>query len=763
MATLGIGQMMLLHTQSSLELDILNHLSEESLPVILQNSMKDIYESQPPATIIPLSIDTIPQALEALEALRQKILSCPVILATDLYLTKDLRESLQQSGIRGLLEFYQDSVYTQLDEKPEYFSDFTLLYRELLSLIDAYMKGNVFLLFKQNSLCNTLVKISPLIVCVIDLTGKILFLNMKELVMKRFPKLIGDITDKRIHDFTSHPDKIDYMIQSLTRPEDPLDVYETDLLINYDETNYNFTVSAKKLLLYNMTVILLIGINVTEQKRTEEKLRESEKKYRMLVENSTDGICIIKDEKIIYANPRFLHIFNLDSTDFTEPLKFTDLIVKEERIIFSRACLYKIHPNETIEMRGLKKCGSVIDLEIALSSFHMFEDSFFQIIVRDITLTKNLWRGIVQSEKISAVGELVTGISHEFNNILTSLRGYTQFAMNNANNPVIIRESLEIIDRMTLQGAGIIKKLGLLTRQEIVNREDIFLTEIVDDILSIQEKVLLHEDIQIHRKYFNNPRIHADRGLIQQVFLNLIVNAIHAIRPKKKGIITVTVDNDDQWAKMTVHDTGQGIDPTIAEEVFTPFFTTKREGDIIGTGMGLAISKNIIQQHNGDITFKSTPGIETEFTLKLPVYTDKSSDPIIQSKPLSLDEQILPDLPVLIADDDPAIRELLKTILSTYGITDITMAKNGLEALEYAESKDFFVIFLDISMPVMSGLQAFQKISLIKPDAKIVFITGLFQELQIREMSEKQNAHGYIIKPFDIAEIKKLIRALLYP
>lgn len=594
------------------------------------------------------------------------------------------------------------------------------------------------------------------------MAGRIIFFNMKEINLKKYSVKIEEVYGRNIRDFAAFGDAVDSLYRDI---RDSDDVCKSEIIVTHNNASYNLSVTAKKMSMYDTDVVLLVGVNITQQRRTEGLLAESEIKYRLLVENSSEGICLIKKDSVVYANPRFLKMFALDRETGIHTVSLHDLIAAGDftvvENILSRGS--EIMP-KTVEVRGIRADRGTLDIELTFSWFTMDNDDFFQIIVRDITETKKLWQNILQYERLSAIGELVSGISHEFNNIITSIRGYIQYSLTTEQETEEMRGTLKIIDGLTENGANIIKKISMFSKQEIENREYCRLGDVMEDMLSIQEKIFFRESITLRKEYINNPEVCIDRALMQQVFLNIIVNAVHAIRPHGSGTITITIDCDADDAVLRFHDTGTGIDPAIGDDIFTPFFTTKKgpNNDVLGTGMGLPISKNIVEQHNGTISFKSDPGNGAEFTIRLPL--QKAPEPAQHASrdADTNEEQDISSLRVLLTDDNTGVRELLKTILSTIGVRDIAIAVNGQEALTLSTSGNFDIIFMDVSMPVMSGTEAFRRIRKEKPDQRIVFITGLFQEGQIKDQVENESAYGYITKPFDIMEIKKIIKSIAF-
>ncbi len=712
--------------------------------------------------ILPLGVDTIPEILQAFETLRIGNLGLPrIVIATDLNLSPDFLGAIRKLPVAGIIDLAAGGRFTRFPEpgkfQPEVFTD---AYRSLLLLLDGYLKGNLSLLFHHNTICDTVVNTSPIALCVTDPVGRIIFFNMSEEYLRKYAVSREGVYGKRVYDFTREPEKLHELYEKVLHGDA---AEKAELLVTYGEHDFSFSVTARKLVLYDTDAVLLTGINVTRQRQTEGLLLETEEKYRLLVENSSEGICLVSRDRILYANPRFNRIFSIPENETAGGMCVFELVQNEDAAALE--AMLARGPEKlpaTVELAGIRKNGGRIDIELTISAFSVKNERFLQIIVRDITETKKIWQNILQYERLSAIGELVSGISHEFNNIITSIRGYIQYSLTGNQDRAAMNETLRTIDSLTEHGANIIRKLGMLSRQEITNREACSLADLTEGILAIQERILLQEGITLHRQYHADPVVFVDRALMHQVLLNLIVNATHAIRPLGKGSITITIDQDDSNAVIAIHDTGTGIDPSIGESVFLPFFTTKKDlnNEVLGTGMGLPISKNIVEQHGGSISFKSTPDYGTEFTVVLPRQAGRIAVAQEPGPAQALREPDASRLAALIADDNTGVRDLLKTILTTIGLNTVDCATNGEEAVRMAELARYDIIFLDVSMPVLSGIDAFKIIRERNPAQRVVFVTGLFQEKQIQDQVQNEKAYGYITKPFDITEIRKIITGI---
>ncbi len=750
----SIHQVTLLPTESPLHQRIVHYLTRNRIEFSTITSFNDSADTA--LLILPLSMQTITPVSDILQQMLQLDHTPLLVFATDFPVTTRFKKRFSIAGIIGILELTEHPRFITL-ESHSVQSNPTASLNALIYTTENLISRSIYKILSQNILYNALIKLHPSIICITTLEGTIIYFRANREYFQRNNNIKRILYGKKIQDFATHPDSINNLFNLINKN---IEQRESEITFCINNNTFNLLVTGEKIQLYNdFGAYLLIGINITTQRKTEDLLISSELKYRTLVENLPDGLSLSQGEMLLYANPQFFKLFHYPPDTLMTDIDFHANIHPDDWDTLFPLLNQPLDSVKNITIKGITNDTKQILLELHIMSFQMDNSLYHQIYWRDITQTQKLLDTILHSERLSAIGELASGITHEFNNILTSIQGYIQYTINNPDDAEANKKAFKVIEKMTEQGHTILKNLSMLSRKDITNKERHSVAELLQDILKIQEKILTKDNITVVRKFFKDPVVYVDPGLIQQVFLNILLNAVHAIRPKGKGTITITTDESNGTAIIKIHDTGTGIDQKIKDEIFNPFFTTKQGGahNIVGTGMGLSISKNIIEQHSGRIYFYSIPGKETEFVIELPKF---SSAYLPNEIEISCEPKNIANLSVLIVDDDEAIRDLFKTLLQSLGIATISFATNGYEGYSLCKDSNFDIVFMDVSMPVLSGIDAYKMIKEEKPQQKVVFITGIFYEDQIKELVDKEKAYGYIKKPFDIREIKALLYSI---
>lgn len=350
---------------------------------------------------------------------------------------------------------------------------------------------------------------------------------------------------------------------------------------------------------------------------------------------------------------------------------------------------------------------------------------------RDVTEQDAFESRLQQSQKMEAVGQLAGGMAHDFNNMLLAIMMNAEFARRHAVNQVAI-DHIDEATRAAQRAAGLTRQLLTFSRQQPVHTDSIDLNELVEGVLRMLRRTIpatIELDfIPGHRL----PRIQADIGQVEQVLINLCINARDALPEGGRIIIeteTVVINGryrqSHPWARagryvlLTVTDNGVGMTPEVRERAFEPFFTTKAVGE--GTGLGLAMAYGIVQQHNGLIHVYSEEGKGTALKIYLPVACRKAEH--VGTK---IDETVTPGgmETILVAEDAAAVRSVVVEVLEAAGYSVVT-AENGSEAIACAEANDEVALaLLDVVMPKMTGPEAAARIRVVRPSIKILFTSG---------------------------------------
>ena len=518
-----------------------------------------------------------------------------------------------------------------------------------------------------------------------------------------------------------------------------------------------------------------------QRQQAEEALRRAEARYRDLFENANDMIytrdlngCFTSvnscGERLTgYTAEEFLgmHVGDLFAPEY--------LHLCAEELLRARSEAELAIPEE---LEFITKTGERVWVEV--SSRLIFEDGEpvgVQGIARDISdrqrarqERKRLEYQLLQSQKLESIGTLAGGIAHDFNNMLTVIMGNVQMALennppNSADNPLLIQ-----IEQAAIHATQLTRHLLTFSRRQPIERRLIDLNGTIRDLLRMLMRII-GEDVAIDLALAPElPRILADPAQIQQVLMNLAVNARDAMPGGGRLQLTtdtvrlpaqaggfVPVIEEGYFVRLVVGDTGVGIDTTTQLRIFEPFFTTKEHDR--GTGLGLSVVYGIVQQHGGAIGVESAPGHGATFTIVLPLPTAPELPEVASSVvPVRGGTET-----ILVAEDDPALRRMIAAMLERLGYT-VIQAEDGLEALEcfQANPARIDLALLDLVMPHFSGRDAFKRMRTLRPGIRALFVTGYGESLPHQQIREEAPAGTLLLyKPYRLEAISAHVRALL--
>ena len=507
--------------------------------------------------------------------------------------------------------------------------------------------------------------------------------------------------------------------------------------------------------------------DIMEQKLAEESLRESEEKYRLLIENATDAIFIAQDEVLKFANPKTEEMTGYSAEELAE-IPFLDLIHPEDRDMVLQRHLKRLKDEELPSLysfRILNRSGEELSVEINTVLINWEGRPATLNFLRDITAQKKLEAQLQQAQKMESIGTLAGGIAHDFNNLLMAMQGRASIMLMNKDSSHPDFEHLRGIEGHVESAADLTKQLLGFARG---GKYEVRPTDL-NELIKKQNRMFgrTKKEIIINGKYEENLwSAEIDRGQIEQVLLNLYVNAWQAMPGGGSLYVeteNVTLDENyikpfaiepGRYVKISVTDTGVGMDKATQERIFDPFFTTKEMGR--GTGLGLASSYGIIKNHGGFINVYSEKGHGTTFNVYLPA----SEKEVIEEKKLAGDT-VRGTETVLLVDDEDMIIEIAEELLAQLGYKVLT-AKSGKEAIEiYEENKEEInIVLLDMIMPDMSGGETYDRLKDINPKAKILLSSGYSINGQATEILDR-GCNGFIQKPFKIKELSQKLREIL--
>jgi len=526
----------------------------------------------------------------------------------------------------------------------------------------------------------------------------------------------------------------------------------------------------------NTIAVTVASKDITDRIRIEAALRDSEEKYRTLIESTLDIIFKVdRNGLFTYVNPRFEEVVGYCFDEFIGR-PFTYVVAPEQ--IESTVHRFK----EVIRGKGLSpyeadlihKNGEVIPVEFQVTTLYDDNGNPTKMfgVGRDLTERKRdeeerqrLEAQVQRAQKMEAVGTLAGGIAHDFNNLLMGIQGNTSLAILGMDSANPLYERLKNIEQQVRSGAELTKQLLGFARGGKYEVRPSNLSDLMETSSMLFGRT--KKEIHIHRKYQEDIwMVDVDQGQIEQVLLNLYVNAWQAMPGGGELYLeaeNVTLDEDyvkpynlesGRYVKMSVTDNGVGMDEATLRRIFDPFFTTKEMGR--GTGLGLASAYGIIQNHGGIINVYSEKGLGTTFNIYLPISEKK-----IMEEKKSSEEILLGTETVLLVDDEGVIADVGTEMLQMMGY-DVFVARDGHEALMlYDENRDRIdMVILDMIMPEMSGGETFDRLKESNPEIKVLLSSGYSLNGRAKDIINR-GCKGFIQKPFSVKDLSHKIRDVL--
>ena len=514
--------------------------------------------------------------------------------------------------------------------------------------------------------------------------------------------------------------------------------------------------------------------------KIENKLRSSEKKYRLLFNNIADPIFILSENhgKCLDCNDVVLNKYEYTKDELIN-LPPGEICTKEERKKLAKYLIEENTENSPI-FTHFTKSGKKIIVELHKSRVTYKNEPAILIIARDITRRKLaedekqiVQEQLFQSQKMEVVGKLAGGIAHDFNNLLTAIIGYSDLALKKINNDDKVYNDIKVIKDCGERAARLTKQLLGFSRKQIAEKKNIDLNNTIIELEKMLRR-LISDKITMETNFQNSScLIYADISQIEQVLVNLVVNARDAIEDYGKITISTTkesvsekfikqhqLDATKEYIMISVFDTGTGMSKEIQDKIFEPFFTTKDIGK--GTGLGLSTVFGIVKRNNGTILVESEEGKGSEFKIYLPQNStnikDKEEKEIVKK---NTDKFSNGNETILLVDDEETIRDFLSEILKEQGykIIEASNGKEGLNKLNEYNDK-IHLLISDVRMPIMSGPELAVEIRKVQTDIKALFISGNINTDFIKEQASNPNVH-FLQKPFTFNAIISKVREIL--
>ncbi len=512
------------------------------------------------------------------------------------------------------------------------------------------------------------------------------------------------------------------------------------------------------------TPVRIVGFinDITDERQLQATLRETQQ----ILDSTPDTTVIVNDlDEIVFVNSKAAEFGYSRDELLGQPI--TILLPEFVRNERGTAC-----STEPIEMFGRRIDGTECPVELSLSPIHTDSGVLVAAAIRDISDRKQLEATLRQAQKVESLGVLAGGIAHDFNNLLIGVLGNADVALAQLPADTPARQALLNISSAALSGADLTRQMLAYSGKGKFVIEPQNLSQLVEDIGHLLD-VSISKNVEVKYSCANDlPAIEADASQLQQVIMNLIINASESTEGRA-GAITVTTSavdvdrhylasaylNDDlpagTYVCLEVADNGYGMDAETQRKIFDPFFTTK----FAGRGLGLAAVLGIIRGHRGALRIHSQPGAGSTFEVLFPAMTEAIPP---QVAPLDRHDGGWRGVgTVLVVDDEAAVRTVATAMIETCGLTVVT-AEDGRDALDIfrARRDEIVVVLLDLTMPGMDGEETFLELRRIDPDLKVIISSG-FDEKETTSRFADSGLAGFIQKPYGLRQLISRLRDVL--
>ena len=509
--------------------------------------------------------------------------------------------------------------------------------------------------------------------------------------------------------------------------------------------------------------------DISKRKATETALQESEAKYRSVVENALVGTYIIQDGLFRFVNSRFVAMSGYAYEELVDRMSPFDLVHPDDREVMLARLERRISGDDIgseHDMRVIRKDGKILTIKLFGTSFTFNGKPAAYGTFIDVTKEMNLETQLRQSQKMEAIGTLAGGIAHDFNNILTVLVGYGTLLQMKMEKTDPLRLYAEQILSASQKASRLTQSLLAFSRRQPITLKPQNIDSVVRGTESLLKR-LITEDISLITDLSGKDMVvMADSTQIDQILFNLVSNARDAmpqggelristgmVELGREFVLANGFGETGCYVHLSVSDTGTGMDEATREKIFDPFFTTKDPGK--GTGLGLSTVYGIVKQHSGYITVESAAGRGTTFHIYLPVVRTRAhEEPVRHMAPAKRGKTIL------VAEDEPQVRILLRDVLRQHGYTVIEAA-DGSEAIEkFGQHDDIALVIIDSVMPRKNGREAYDGMQKIRSGVPVLFMSGYNSEVVLGK-GVKEHQFDFIPKPLSPHDLLSRVEQVL--
>jgi len=514
--------------------------------------------------------------------------------------------------------------------------------------------------------------------------------------------------------------------------------------------------------------------DITVSYQSEEELRRSEKKYRTILETIADGyhevdlagnLTLVNDSLCEIVGASREELIGRNYRDF--------VVVPDAAEVYSRYNeVYQTgQPNQGFSFEIVRKDGKRLHVSasVALIRDEAGNPAGFRGIFRDITEQRRLAEKLTHATKMEAIGTLAGGVAHDFNNLLTAVQGYADILRRQMPSDSPFIEKLTQIGRAAERAAGLTRQLLAFGRKQVLNVSALNLNDVIADLEEMLRR-LIGEDIELNTVLTPSlGTVKADAGQIEQILMNLVVNARDAM-PKggKLTIETANVVLDRQYTEkvpdlepgpyimFAVSDSGAGMDEQTRSRIFDPFFTTKDKG--VGTGLGLSTVYGIVKQHRGHIAVYTELRRGSTFKVYLPLEEAESVEQLMKPRP---EAHSAGTETVLVVEDEKIVRDLVSEALTMLGYSVLPASDpDEAVALSANHTGPIHLLVTDVVLPKMDGKSLCSYLSLTRPEMKVLYISGYTENFIVHRGVLDQGVH-FMQKPFTIDDLAARVREVL--
>ncbi len=544
----------------------------------------------------------------------------------------------------------------------------------------------------------------------------------------------------------------------------------------------NMSGVTKKLLIksqyptYEFPYILTILIDISEKEEKEKKIASLEKKYYSILNNSPIGIVISQNQTILYVNRAITRMYGYTKNEIIgeKHSKFQSSDYQPYLLTLnkSRESGKKVVSN--YKSIGVRKDGTKFPIEVFASNIEINNSIGTVGFIIDITEKEKIQKQLIESHKLESLGLLAGGIAHDYNNLLLAIKGATELLRYSKNLDENDLYLLDLINKTTEQASSLTKQLLMYSGKSKIQLKKLNISDVIKEQMGLIRLSVRKEIDIIYNLDYNISPIFFDVNQLNQIIINLVINsadAINGVGAISISTSNINIKNDDpllnrifshkhmnpgNYVMISVEDNGVGISSKQLEKIFDPFYSTKSHG----RGLGLSVIIGILSQYNGGVSVNSTPGIGTTFNILIPIKENTDIHENNYDQTSTEDSINFNNLTALIVDDETNVQKILSLMLNKLDVKTI-VATNGADAIakykKYIESIDF--IILDLSMPVLSGIDTLKELRRINANIPVIISSG-YSENAIDDFDSYDNII-FLPKPYSIIDLKQSIVKLI--